>query len=133
MNLSEWTNLYIKNKDILQKKLISIETQDEFIKCNYKDGQQTYYFENILTDKVIEYLPRDRLTIVCLNNKRNINFVFDKWDELIKNRSLILIFCNPETNNKWIIKPYVHNIVTEKSFLKIGLLSLAESVEEISL
>ena len=74
----------------------------------------------------------DYSSLVVLNNKENLKKVIEDWSKLTKDPKFRIFFVNPCVNKRWIIYPYTHNRITEKSALKPGLNALFESVESIN-
>ena len=130
--LSEWAVEYIKNKDLVQKRLVNIETTESLIICKYKAGEGTYFIEPTLSEKVLAEIKEEECTVVCLNKKENLSILIKNWERFAKFKKLCFIFVNPLINERWIIFPYTHNLITEYSSLKRGLQSLFCSVEEVN-
>jgi hypothetical protein len=74
------------------------------------------------------------LTIITINSKTNIAFLVDSWKELSVIPTLTLIFINPfsESEKKWLIKPYIHNMISEPAALKSGIKAMASTVDYVS-
>ena len=69
--------------------------------------------------------------MITLSNDVNIQAVYNVWDRLAANMDLVIIFVNPfsATEEKWVLKPYLHNKVCDRSSLLQGLRAMAELVE----
>ncbi len=58
----------------------------------------------------------------------NTTFVVANWDKLSNLKGLCIYFVNPKLNEKWLLYPFTHNQITERSALKRGLESLFSMV-----
>jgi hypothetical protein len=134
--LREWMMLNIKNKDLFLKKIIKL-TQDvdgyDFV-VEYADKKQYFIVRPLLgsTDDIIKKMnPEGHFAIVVLNKRDNLNMLIKSWSKLIEFKNLCIYFVNPasSTDKKWVIFPYTHNKVRERSSLELGLKSMFEIVE----
>jgi hypothetical protein len=132
--LVNWLELYLKNRDIILKKLVSIEKDNNILKANFKDKEQFFYVylnPNLID---IELIKKNKFSsLVLLNSEANFSFILTSWSKLISIPNLSIYFVNPlsETDKKWIIFPYTHHQISEEESLAQGLRSLFESVEVI--
>lgn len=129
--LLEWTIFYAKNKDIIKKEIKDYKVMKNFVEFEYKDKKHIYYAYPQLNDEVIEKSYDGWVTVVCLNKKENINFTLQNWEKLIKNQRFSMIFVHPKSSQKWIIFPHMHNKITEKQTLKLGLETMAQEVPNV--
>ena len=136
--LVDWTINFIKNKDIISKKIEHIENGkggfDVYVK--YKDREQYFIIvPNIVDiDSIIQKINNDSyFSIVTLNSKENFDSILKNWNKLINFKFLNIIFANPfsEMDKKWIIFPYTHQRICDESSLKNGLKSMFDMVESI--
>ena len=129
----EWIRRYVKHKDLIQRKITSIKEEGNTLVVEYKDKTVRYVFQPTLTDLNAGKDEKEYICIVTLNNRNNINFLYNKWKEAAANTRLSLIFFNPYSvaEQKWVIHPHVHNKSADPSSLKKGLLAMAENVDEI--
>ena len=136
--LVDWTISFIKNKDVISKKIEKIENEkdgfDLYVK--YKDREQYFIIAaNIIDiDSIIKKINNDfYLSIVTLNSKENFDIVLKNWNKLTNFKFLNIIFANPfsELDKKWIVFPYTHQRICDESSLKTGLKSMFEMVEPI--
>jgi len=141
--LVDWTINFVKNKDVISKKIEHIENGkdgfDLFVK--YKDREQ--YF--IILPKIVEVDDIIRkinsiassnavyFSVVMLNSKENFEIMLKSWNKLITFKFLNLIFVNPfsEFDKKWIVFPYTHHKISDESSLENGLKAMFEMVEPI--
>lgn len=136
--LVEWTIHFIKNKDVLTKKIEKIENGkngfDLYVK--YKDREQYFIIiPNIVDmDSTIQKLNNDfYFSIVTLNSANNLNAVLKNWAKLVHFKFLNIIFVNPfsELDKKWIIFPHTHQKICDEKSLEYGLQSMSAMVEPI--
>ena len=136
--LVEWTTNFIKNKDIVAKKIEKIENgKDGFdLYVKYNDREQYFIIApNIIdVDHIIQRLNNDfYFSIVTLNSKENFEVILKNWNRLINFKFLNIIFVNPfsELDKKWIIFPHTHHKICDESSLENGLKSMFNMVEPI--
>ena len=129
MDLKEWTVHHIKQKDLVQRDLISYKEEEDNILCDYKEGiKAVYYCNENLELKNIKAVKDDKLIyFVCLCNEHNFKTLVDNWDLFKTKRNLTFIFLNPNIAEKWIIKPFVHAKIADPSTLKQGLRTMYDT------
>jgi hypothetical protein len=134
-SLKEWYLKYRKNRDIMLKRISSIEENKVPLIIYNKDNTQEIIIINENTSSLIDLLNDISNTfyinIVLLNKKNHIDILIKEWDKLIEYKNLTILFVNPEsiTEKRWLIKPAIHNTISEKATLKQGIYSIAEAVE----
>ena len=134
--LTEWTEHYLKNKDLMTRNIQSILKNESgwTLSVIRKDNTQHLlvipHLEN-MTVLISKLQPDLQASLVVLNTRKNLDIVLQAWNELIKFPKLSLIFANPEstTDKRWIIFPHTHEKITERKTLKLGLESLFLTVE----
>ncbi len=136
--LVEWTINFIKNKDIIAKKIEHIENgKDGFdLYVKYKDREQYFLIiPNIADiDSIIQRINNNAyFSIVTLNSKENFDIIVKNWNKLVGFKFLNIIFVNPfsELDKKWIIFPYTHHKICDESSLENGLKAMFGMVEPI--
>jgi hypothetical protein len=136
--LLDWTINFLKNKDLMLKKIESIEKgKDGFdLYIKYKDKEQYVLVIPTISDLsgiIQKFSNTSYFTIVTLNSKENLDEVLKSWAKLVDFRFLNIIFTNPFSSGdkRWIIYPSTHNKVSEQSSLKLGLKSMFEMVDSI--
>lgn len=128
-----WTVAHAKNKDIMRKEIRNYKIKDDIIKFELKNKNEKYLIYPELNDEIIAKISNeDHTIIVCLNKRNNLDFLIKEWHLFSEYKKLSIIFCNHIKNQRWIIFPYTHNKITEKSSLKPGLLSLFSNIEELT-
>lgn len=143
--LSEWVFYYVKNRDLVERKLEKVEEylNKSFVFAKFRDKSQVYFIECEIEDlaKTLEKvavakkeLGSDFSCLVLLNSAKNLKAVEDGWDLLSKDPKLSLLFVNPFSllDKKWVVFPYTHSKISEPSALRQGLKSLFGGVEPIS-
>ena len=134
-SLKEWIINFLRQRDLYEKKIISINKENEQINVKYDDKELIVFVVPELQDlSFLENLDKSNpLGIVVLNKKKNLKFLIDNWDFFVEFKSLTIYFVNTQsqTETKWIINPKVHDFVCERSSLKAGLESLFSAVEEL--
>jgi len=136
--LIEWTINFVKNKDVISRKIENIEKNkngfDLYVK--FKDKEQFFIISPSINDldSIIPRLKNDsHFCIVALNSGENLQSLVKNWRKLVDFRFLSIIFVNPfsQLDKKWMIYPYTHNKICDESSLKTGLKSMFEMVEPI--
>lgn len=127
--LKEWCFHYIKNKDLILNKLITIDIKEDRLEVKYKDKEQVFLIKPEIKD--IDKFSEQFTALVTLNTKENLEIIIKNWDKLKKYPKLSIYFVNPFSalDKVWIIFPRTHNLITEKSTLKSGLNSLSQNVD----
>jgi len=125
--LKEWTELYFRNKDMMQKQLKRVIQNTDSVVLGYIDKKvQVLVMPNLdsLTD-LYRHAIDDPLVVVTFNTRENLDGVIAQWQKLITYVHLQIYFVNPwVSENKWIIDPYVHSKIADEDALKQGLESL---------
>ena len=136
--LVDWAINFVKNKDIVARKLEKIENEkngfDLYVK--YKDREQFFIIAPRIEeiDSILQKTNNDSyFSIVTLNSKENFDAMLRNWNKLVSFKFLNIIFVNPfsELDKKWIVFPYTHQRICDESSLKNGLKSMFEMVEPI--
>lgn len=136
--LLDWTVDFIKNKDIISKKIEKIENgKDGFdLYVKYKDREHYFMIiPNIIDiDSIIQKLNNNfYFSIVTLNSKQNFNVILKNWNKLINFKFLNIMFVNPfsQLDTKWTVFPHTHHKVCDESSLENGLKAMFNMVEPI--
>ncbi|MFH1849051.1 MAG: hypothetical protein ABH879_02590 [archaeon] len=123
--LAEWVRLYVRHRDIFAKSIVGItETGDEIL-VKYRDRERRYIIMPQIPGKPGVF--DSDVVLVTLNTRENVKEVIKGWDNLIKSKSLSIIFVNPADSHKWILHPYTHDKISERQALAPGLWSLFEN------
>lgn len=144
--MKEWAVRYVRHMDIAAKKISGIKnTYYGFVIIN-SDGASTDCFVQLslqgikpelfataaAADKKSKGSKRNTL-IVTLSNNENIQAVYRMWNALAANSGLVVVFANPFSalEDKWVLKPHLHNRVCDRGSLLQGLRAMSELVELI--
>jgi len=134
-SLKEWITNFLKQRDLYENKIISINEEDNQLKVKYDDKELTVFIVPELIDLgfLENFAKTSPLGIVVSNKKDNLNFLIENWDFFVQFKSLTTYFVNTQsqTEIKWIINPRVHDFICERSALKAGLETLFSMVEEV--
>lgn len=137
--LKEWLVPYLKSRDAMQKQIVEIAEADYGLLVRYVSRQGFFLIEPKPGDisGEISRLPiseKTELTAVFFNTKENFKAVLDSWKNLVAIKNLKLIFVNPESEEetKWIVAPYVHNLVCDEHSVARGLKSMFSVVEPLT-
>lgn len=122
MDLKEWTKTLLRARDAMKQEIQSIEDKGQDFVVHKTAGDHHFLIRPQLTavDDVAKSATGP-LGLVILNTKKNLNFVLDNWQALAAHKQLCIYFVNPSTNDKWLLYPYTHNQITEKTALRRGL------------
>lgn len=123
MELNEWTIRYIRFKDCMKKKIVSISSEENKINVKEKNQRITY----LLQPEIHTISSSNNKTIiVTYNTPNNLKYLQNHWEEFTKNTSTSIIFVNTQTNEQWHIHPHHHNKIADK--IDKSLQTLHESI-----
>ncbi len=130
MTLKEWTNAYVKYKDMIPRNIETIQETEKGLLVKQKNGGEIKY---LCMESLETLLPGNIMgeRVVCLNTKNNVDWLTKNWDQ-VKDKKSIFIFVNLDKAESWAINPLLHSAITEKKSLKQGLKALFESIPEVS-
>ncbi|MBW2970191.1 hypothetical protein KY309_03130 [Candidatus Woesearchaeota archaeon] len=130
--LKEWVQIFLKSRDILEKSISGFEDLNGDFVVHKSSGDVFFFVRPELADVsgIVEKVSGSA-GLVVLNTRKNVDFVVSNWGTLAKLPGLCIYFVNPAANEKWMLYPYTHNQITEKSALKRGLLSLFSTVPAV--
>lgn len=141
MDLKEWTIQFIKNKDIIQKKILEIKDNGNTLEVIFKDNKRQLLFiqpdvKLVEVADALEQSTKDSMmfvSIVCLNKRINLQELIKNWQRIVDFPQLSMYFVNPEsaTDKKWMIYPHTHHKISDPSSLKLGLESMFSTVQEV--
>lgn len=136
--LLQWTISFVKNKDIVAKKIQDMEnSKDGFdLYVKYKDREQYFIIAPAINDidSMLQRLNNESyFSIITINSAENFEIVLKNWNKFIHFKFLNIIFINPfsEADKKWIVFPHTHHKICDESSLKSGLKSLFAMVDAI--
>lgn len=130
--LKEWTQIFLKSRDVLQKSITGFENLNGDFIVHKTSGDILILIRPVLqnVDEVV-VKSQGSSGLVVLNTKKNVDAVISNWDKLAKLKGLCIYFVNPKTNDKWLLYPFTHNQITERSALRRGLESLFAVVPSV--
>lgn len=134
--LVEWAENYFKSRDAFTKSIVSMEKTEKGLDITFKDKKEKVSVIadlSLIQESILPNLA-DNTSIITLNNRKNLDILYDFWSKL-NTKSIKIYFINPfsTTDRKWIINPQVHSKISEPSALKTGLLAMFETVEPLTL
>jgi hypothetical protein len=132
MNLVDWAVAFIKYKDAVMRRTVSIipDKTNNCVNITLKSGAfEKYVCYDSLSNLNIGSLKDEK--IVCLNKKENLDFLIKNWEAIVSTKVTVL-FVNPSRSESWAVNPALHHAVTEKSALKTGLKALFDTVPEVA-
>jgi hypothetical protein len=136
--LVEWTVDFLKNRDIMLRKIEGVQKDkdgyDVYVK--YKDKEQNIVVMPEVEDAdalLSRFNENGHFGLVLLNTQDNFHFLIKNWERLVKFRNLCVYFINPfsSLDKRWIIYPYTHNNICESGSLEKGLKSMFDMVEPL--
>ncbi len=128
-DLKTWCIHYIRSRDAMERKLVSIDEQGDKVVATYKNRVVTFVPQDVLSVDAAKL--SGIVTVVCLQTIKNFQTLVSGFGEFAKNDQLTVIFLNPAVGDKWVVKPSVHAAVADKSNLKAGLQSLYDMVPAV--
>jgi len=150
----DWSIRFLENKDAIKGEIDNIEKNTrkptdgsepvsgttsggkdgfDFI-INYKDKTKYFIVSLTLDNSIFSKLKNDGYNgIFTLNNSTNIRFIVSNWKQLVEFKFLNIYFINPfsDSDKVWVICPYIHDKVCDKTSLEAGLESMSETVNPI--
>lgn len=135
--LMNWIVRYVKNKDLILKKIVDVTLDSGGVSVKNKSGQISRYVVLLSLaslESVVSSQPKDcELCVITINSKDNMNFLVKKWDFAVSNSFLTVIFVNPfsDLDEKWVVKPSIHARICEKKNLARSFSSISETVNLI--
>lgn len=125
--LLEWTNNYLKNRDLTLRKIVSLKVDEKnnFIDVKFKDKTVHYQIVPVLTQQT--FSGTGNRVVVCLNSKENFDFLIKNWNEFSKIKDFCILFVNLKHNDKWLINPYVHSLIADPESLESGLKTMFDA------
>lgn len=117
--IREWLEKYLRWKDSIDQAIISIDVSGDEMIVKYAEKETRYLIMPEITVDACE-------NIVCVNNKKNLDYIIRHWKELVKSKCTIILI-NPDMKDKWIIKPFVHEMIADPESLEQGLKSMQAS------
>ena len=85
--LAEWCITFLKNRDLVFRKIASIETQpgESDFAVNYKDGKKQNFFVIEELSNISQFLSKlghdSYFSIVTINSEKNFRLLLEKWND----------------------------------------------------
>ena len=135
--LTEWAINFINHKAAIKNDLKKIVEDKIGIKAIYDDKEVLVIIEPFIEDfdSLYNKIEKDQhISLILFNTIENFDIILEKWKRFIDLDKLTIYFVNMFSNTeiKWIVKPYLHNKITEEKALKTGLKSMFNMVEPIT-
>ncbi|MEK6854374.1 MAG: hypothetical protein AABX60_03490 [Nanoarchaeota archaeon] len=131
----EWAVRYVRHRDIAAKKISEIKDTDYGFQIINKDGTLLECVVQLTIKGISQQFiaATKNVLVITLSNDENIQAVYKMWDALAANRALLIVFVNhfSALEDKWVLKPYLHNKVCDRNSLLQGLRAMSELVEPI--
>jgi len=127
--LRSWAREILVHRDVFQKKIKDISEVKEGLKIKYAGHEETVYVVKKLEEAPVE----ENAKVFLPNTKANFDYLIHNWPSLAKQQGLTLFFVNPDTDQeqKWIIRPNLHDRIADYDSLKPGLQALFSTVPEV--
>jgi hypothetical protein len=132
MELKEYIQHYVKAKDAFYKRLKGHDDRGDHILFEFTAESVPYYISDKLSDVDVHKLKDiPKKFIVCLNTLENVRYLIDNWQVYAQIQGLIIMFANPNINEKWLINTALHAKVTEPQDIEQGLLTLFNNIPSV--
>jgi hypothetical protein len=136
--LREWAVNYMKHRDIIAKKIAEIkESEYGFVIRNSDATATACLIQPSLKDLNQITTAAATIFLFTLNNSDNLSSIGSNWEKLAAIKNLTLVVVNPvsKSEQKWLVKPYVHNQLFGKPSLEAlkGMAALVEQTDEQTL
>jgi hypothetical protein len=135
--LADWFVRYTKNRDVIFKKISSVREEGNKIVVEQKDGITVHYHVEPFPEdfeKITKEMEGENKGLIVYNSDDNFDNMIKAWKTLVELKNLTIYFVNPfsKLEKRWILKPYIHNRISDASSLKEGLNSMYIMVTPIS-
>jgi len=135
--LLEWFVRYIKNRDLIFRRISDIIEEGNKLIVKQKDGKTLHYYIEPFPDDFGNFsasATEEHCGIVVYNSAENFEKLTSAWSKLSSMPGLTLYFVNPfsKLDKRWVLRPHIHARISDAESLKQGLRSMYETVEPIS-
>ncbi len=134
--LKNWAVRYIKNKDILLKKIVSVDEQDDEFTVKRKEQEQRFFVKPYLSeiDAILKEIKQhaENKALICFHTKGNFDILIKRWKDFVEiGRKFTIYFVNPFSKTERVLNlsPYTHQMIADDATLVQGLKTMAENVE----
>lgn len=127
MDLREWAREFLRHRDLFARKIVAINDTSSGLSVVYRDRK----VDVIVCDSLAGASPSGEAIIVVPNTRGNLDCLLKRWGEFVGHASLTIYFVNTrsQTEQKWVIRPSLHNRVADDESLRQGLMSLFSTVD----
>lgn len=133
--LKEWAIAFLKNKDLIFKKIKEIEDHEGApgFTVHYKDRTQKAFCVAHLDEGALKKIKDEQIGLFVFHTKSSFKFMMDNWKEFTKFPHLTIYFVNPylHVENKWILQPHNHDKIADSASFKTGMNSMFAMVEPV--
>jgi len=128
-SLIEWSEQYFKHRDIIEKKLKNINKKDNSLILEYKDDKKIALIKPVLDKELFANLKElkdyAKKYVITSLSETNIDFLIANW-KLFLIKDMILMFADIKSNNKVLLNPYVHNMISDPDNIEKAVRTLFE-------
>ena len=127
--LAEWFARYTKNRDLILRKLSELRQEENKVILTQKDGLTVHYYAEPFPEDLVRFaqgINEEHKGVLMYNTPNNFKQLVSGWKKLASIPNLIIYFVNPfsKQDKKWIIRPYVHDKISDPQSLETGLNSM---------
>lgn len=129
----EWAENYLNHRKLVFKNIEQIIRKKNMIQVKYNEDIEEQLFPTLCLEDFKKAIGTTKITLVTLNSKKNFKYLIENWKKYSSFTELKIMFINPKSikDKKWVVKPYVHNMVSDGDALVKGLKSMFGTVDSI--
>ena len=134
-HLAQWMERYLKNKDLIHKRIKQIAVSGDTLTLTYADRTTSIRIIPQLPtaqQALIPFASATHCSIVTYNTQENFEAFVRDWETYAKfKRHFSIYFVNPfsKQDKLWVLFPSSHHAITEPAALKPGLITIASTVD----
>ena len=97
--LKDWAITYIKNRDIILRRISTVEDKGDYFLVSHKDESHVVVIVRDVLSSFAELIPRlrelekqhraNKITVIVYNNELNFKHLVTAWSELIQHPLLL--------------------------------------------
>ncbi len=135
--LIAWLAEFLKNKDLIQRRIARMERLDAGLRVERKDGTAVVYVPapKLDEDALAKAGGKAAVGIITFNTSANIAFLKKRWDAFASlGRHAQIIFINPASTRemRWIIFPATQSMLTKEKALLTSIDAIRAGVDELT-
>ncbi|HIH24476.1 TPA: hypothetical protein HA251_05560 [Candidatus Woesearchaeota archaeon] len=127
MDIREWTIVYVRHRDLIARKLQTVDEKDDCVIFTFKDYELVAYPMEQLSLPPHAGKTGGKTLITTHQTKANVDALIKGWKSFAAVKDLTVIFVNLSTNEKWLIHPHTHAQIADTN-LEGGIRSIADGV-----